>query len=205
QLQILIGPGLLRRVAKSLDLEHNRDFRADPTKDTSTWSSIRKALGFRTPPDSKPSPAGSIPTSSSAPSSSVEDAAEAERLSDYVDDLQGTLRVEPVKETRLTVRETRLIDISYRHTEPHLAAKIVNTVADTFVYQNLEKKTETSSTTASYLEKRIADLQAANRTKEEELINYAKNHQILSLDANQNTVVERLEGLNKQLLVNQDE
>src|SRR5438105_1393615 len=49
QLQILTGPGLLRRVAKSLDLEHNRDFRADPTKDTSTWSSIRKALGFRTP------------------------------------------------------------------------------------------------------------------------------------------------------------
>src|SRR5205814_622330 len=38
------------------------------------------------------------------------------------------------------------------------------------------------------------------RSKEEELINYGKNHQILSLDANQNTVVERLEGLNKQLL-----
>ena len=205
QLQILTGPGLLRRVAKSLDLEHNKDFRPDPAKDTSMWSSIRRSLGFKSQAENKPADPTTIPTSQAAPSLTVQDPAEAERLADYVDDLQGTLRVEPVKETRLTVRETRLIDITYRHTEPHLAAKIVNTVADSFVYQNLEKKTETSSTTSSYLAKRIAELQAANREKEEELINYAKNHEILSLDANQNTVVERLEGLNKQLLEAENE
>src|SRR5207302_9299925 len=89
--------------------------------------------------------------------------------------------------------------------DSHLAAKIVNTIAQTFVDQNKEKKTETSGTTGNFLQKRIADLQATIRTKEEELINYAKNHQILSLDANQNTVVERLEGLNKQLLVAENE
>jgi hypothetical protein len=38
------------------------------------------------------------------------------------------------------------------------------------------------------------------REDEEKLVNYAKNHEIISLDANQNTVVERLAGLNKQLL-----
>ena len=74
-----------------------------------------------------------------------------------------------------------------------------------FVMQNREKKNETSSTTGSYLDKRIAELQATNRSKEEELINYAKNHQILSLDANQNTVVDRLAGLNKQLLEAENE
>jgi capsular exopolysaccharide synthesis family protein len=110
-----------------------------------------------------------------------------------------------VKEARLTVRETRLIDIIYHHTDSHLAAKIVNNVADTFVQQNSDKKTDTSITTSTYLQKRIAELQSTNRTKEEELINYGKNHKILSLDANQNTVVERLEGLNKQLLVAENE
>ena len=201
QLQILTGPGLLRRVVKNLDLEHNPDFPADHSSgNSSAWSRLRGLLGLSQKSNSKPGAADTVPVAQSS-SSSAEDLAEAERLSDYVDELQTNLRVEPVKETRLTVRETRLIDISYRHTDPHLAAKIVNTVAQTFVLQNLQKKTETSSTTSTYLQQRIAELQSNIRNKEEELINYAKNHQILSLDANQNTVVERLEGLNKQLLV----
>jgi succinoglycan biosynthesis transport protein ExoP len=144
-------------------------------------------------------------TSSSSSATAAQEQAEAERLSDYVDNLQEALKVEPVKESRLTTHETRLIDISYRHTDPHLAAKIVNTVAQTFVDQNREKRIETTGTTGSYLLKRIGELQSTIRAKEEELINYAKNHQILSLDANQNTVVERLEGLNKQLLISENE
>src|SRR5215831_10558577 len=201
QLQILTGPGLLRKIVKGLDLEHNPDFMSShPTKSTSVWGTLRKILGLGPKVDPKASAPDLLPTTS-ATSTTAQDLAEAERLSDYVDELQNTLVVEPVKESRLTVRETRLIDISYRHTDPRLAAKIVNTVAETFVDLNREKKIETSSTTGSYLQKRIAELQSTIRTKEEELINYAKNHQILSLDANQNTVVERLEGLNKQLLV----
>lgn len=205
QLQILTGPGLLRRIAKNLDLEHNSEFLGDrPSHDKSFWSNIRRTLGLTPKTDPKNSTPDVLPTTS-ATSATAQDLAEAERLADYVDELQATLVVEPVKESRLTVRETRLIDITYRHTNPHLAAKIVNTVADGFVLQNLDKKTETSSTTGTYLTKRIAELQSAIRAKEEELINYAKNHQILSLDANQNTVVERLEGLNKQLLVAENE
>lgn len=203
QLQILIGPGLLRRVAKNLDLQHNQDFLRDySTRDGSMWTNIRSIFGFKSKADPK-APSNTVQVSPSA--GTADELAEAEKLSEYVEDLQESLRVEPVKESRLTVRETRLIDITYRHTDPRLAAKIVNTIAETFVTQNRDKKTETSSNTGSYLDKRIAELQAANRAKEEELINYAKNHQILSLDANQNTVVERLEGLNKQLLIAENE
>lgn len=204
QLQILTGPGLLRRVVKNLDLEHNADFvNESRPKDKSRWSQIRSIFGYKSKSDAKGSDLDVVPSASSQ--TSTLDLKEAERLSDYVDTLQETIKVEPVKESRLTVRETRLIDVSYRHSDPHLAAKIVNTVADTFVLQNLERKTENSSSTGSYLQKRIAELQSTIRSKEEELINYGKSHQILSLDANQNTVVERLEGLNKQLLVAENE
>ena len=55
------------------------------------------------------------------------------------------------------------------------------------------------------MQKRIAELQAKILSGEERLINYAKNNQILSLDANQNTVVERLVGLNRQLLEAENE
>jgi capsular exopolysaccharide synthesis family protein len=202
QLQILTGPGLLRKVAKNLDLQNNQSFLRDYPRDRSSWSSIRSIFGGKANQDSKSSSA--VPVSSSN-STTADDLAEAEKLADYVEDLQESLRVEPVKETRLTVRETRLIDISYRHTDAHLAAKIVNTISDTFVNQNREKKNDTSSSTGSYLDKRIAELQAAIRSKNEELIEYGKSHQILSLEKDQNTVVERLEGLNKQLLTAENE
>src|SRR5690349_22274395 len=83
---------------------------------------------------------------------------------------------------------------------PDVPAKVVNAIAETYVYANLEKRTEANSTTGDFLQKRIAELQQQIRTAEERLVNYAKNNQIISLDPNQNTVVERLAGLNQQLL-----
>jgi capsular exopolysaccharide synthesis family protein len=77
---------------------------------------------------------------------------------------------------------------------------VVNAIAETYVFSNLEKRTEANSTTGDFLQKRIAELQQQIRTSEERLVNYAKNNQIISLDPNQNTVVERLAGLNQQLL-----
>jgi capsular exopolysaccharide synthesis family protein len=203
QLQILTGSGLLRRVVRDMDLEHNRDFLRDfPVSGSSMWSNLRGVLGLTQKTTDKRS--DQIPVASSASSAALEQA-EAERLADYVENLQEKLKVEPVKESRLTVHETRLIDVSFRHTDPHIAARLVNAIAETFVKQNSEKRNENSTTTGSYLDKRIAELQSANRAKEEELINYGKSHEILSLDQNQNTVVERLTGLNKQLLQAENE
>src|SRR6267142_2028381 len=48
QLQILVSPGLMRRVVKTLDLEHNPDFlRGNPTQKRSTWQTMMQMLGLR--------------------------------------------------------------------------------------------------------------------------------------------------------------
>src|SRR6266852_7059336 len=139
-------------------------------------------------------------TTSVAPATSSDDLGEAKRLAPYVGALQA-LKVEPVRESRAGYyKETRLIDITFQHGDPETAAKITNCVAETFVRSNLEKKNETNTTTSEFLSKRVAELQTTIRADEEKLVNYAKNNQILSLDASQNTVVERLSGLNKSLL-----
>src|SRR4029079_12155761 len=98
------------------------------------------------------------------------------------------------------VKKTRLIDIRANHTDPAVATKVVNAVADAFALWNLEVKTKTNTIAGTYLQKRIAELQSQIRSGEEQLVNYAQSHEILSLDASQNTVVERLAGLNKELL-----
>src|SRR6267142_1493162 len=50
QLQILISPGLMRRVVKALDLEHNPDFfKGNSTQKRSTWQTIKLMAGFGGP------------------------------------------------------------------------------------------------------------------------------------------------------------
>jgi capsular exopolysaccharide synthesis family protein len=204
QLQILTSPGLLRRVVKTLDLEHNQGFlRPQSAQPHSTWKTIMQmwGVGGQDKKDESKQPKELPLTATMAPASSSEDLAEAKRLAPYVGALQGGLKVEPVRESRGGLyKETRLIDISYQHGDPATAAKITNAVADTFVRANLEKKNETNTSTSEFLSRRVAELQSQIRIDEEKLVSYAKNNQILSLDASQNTVVERLAGLNKQLL-----
>jgi len=206
QLQILNSPGLLRRVAKTMDLEHNEAFlRPQAARTRSTWQTMMSMLGFfnkKESPDTKDKVPQELPlTTAVAPATSTEDLAEAKRLAPFVGALLGGLKVEPVRENRAGFyKETRLIDLTFTHGDPQVAAKVVNTIAETFVRANLEKKSESNTTTSEFLQKRVAELQSTIRSDEERLVNYAKNNQILSLDANQNTVVERLGALNSQLV-----
>jgi succinoglycan biosynthesis transport protein ExoP len=209
QLQILTSPGLMRRVVKALDLEHNPDFfKGNSTQKRSTWQTIKgmAGLGGAPKPNDNARPKDELQLRTTVSTSSPhEDLAEAKRLAPYVGAILGGLKVDPVKETRGLYKETRLIDISFTHTDPEVAAKVVNAISETYVFNNLEKKGETNTTTGEFLGKRIAELQQQIRTDEEKLVNYAKNNQIISLDASQNTVVERLAGLNKQLLEAENE
>jgi capsular exopolysaccharide synthesis family protein len=203
QVQIVTSPTLLRRVAKTLDLENNRTFLDPRIENRSTWQSMLHMVGFRQPIKEQPkSPnrilkegATKIPTSIDF---SAEDPGEIERLAPYVDTLAGMLDVSQVK-------KTRLIDIRASHTDPAVATKVVNSTADAFALWNLEMKTKTNSVAGAYMQKRIAELQSQIRNGEEQLVNYAQSHEILSLDASQNMVVERLAGLNKELLVAENE
>jgi succinoglycan biosynthesis transport protein ExoP len=205
QLQIITKPGLLRRVVKTLDLEHNPDFLRAQANDTS-WQRLLRTFGFRSA-----TPAGQTPVQKGegyklsldkqvASATSPDDLEEAARLEPFVSSLQVGLKVDPVKEERLQYTETRLISIKFTHANPVVAAKVANAVANAFVLSNLEQKTKFTSTTGDFLQQRIAELQSQIRSDEERLINYAKGHEILSLDAAQNTVVDRLAGLNKALL-----
>jgi succinoglycan biosynthesis transport protein ExoP len=202
QLQILVSPGLTRRVVRTLDLEHNPDFfKGDPAQRSSTWQTMLRMVGLGKPPDTTAKPPDQLPlTTTVAQATAREDLNEAKRLAPYVNTILSGLKVDPVKEARGYYKETRLIDIRFTHAVPDVTAKVVNAIAETYVFSNLEKRTEANSTTGDFLQKRIAELQQQIRTSEERLVNYAKNNQIISLDPNQNTVVERLAGLNQQLL-----
>ncbi len=197
QIQILTSAGLLGRVAKTLDLEHNQAFLHPQTaQNLSLWESLKNIVGSSKSKSQTKEPEGYVLRPSSALSN--DDIGEANHLQPFVEMLQSELSVKQLG-------DTRIIEVRFKHQDPGIAEKINNTIADTFVVSNLERKTETTNSAGDFLQRRIADLQSEIRSDEEQLINYAKNHQILSLDASQNTVVDRLAGLNKQLLEAENE
>lgn len=195
QLEILTSAGLLGRVVRTLDLENNQAF-VNPggSQSRSTWQNLRRMVGLSVNDEKKTveieraeikSEDVSVPT--------ADNLVEVNRLAPYVGMLQGNLTVKQIG-------ETRLIELRYRGNDPQLSAKILNTIADTFKLQNLERKSDDSNNASDFLQRRIAELQSDIRRGEENLINYGKSRQILSLDGTSNIVAERLAGLNQQLL-----
>jgi succinoglycan biosynthesis transport protein ExoP len=203
QLQILEGEGLLRRVAKNIDLENNPAFFNPQGKNRPTvWQNVKRLFGFYQPPAKDEDRAGSLLKKnqlSVEPGSASDADKDIERLAPYVSVIKNNLSVNPVFDSRMKGGETRLIEVAYTHGDPEIAAKVVNSIGDTYVLLNLENKIKTNTSAGDFLQKRVAELQSLIRQGEERLINYSKSNQIVSLNEGQNTVVQRLADLNQQL------
>lgn len=204
QTQILSSPVLLRRVVKTLDLVNNKSINVSQAQKTTTWQRLLKmaGIGKDEPPTQNSDPNDVLAPAKVADATPSDDLKEAERLAPYVGMVAGGLQIERVVDntSKSFSKETRLVNIRYSSTNPELAAKIVNAVADTYILHNLEQKTESTKSTKTFLDQRIADLQGKIRQGEEQLINYVKNNPSLAVSEAQNTVVEKLVGLNKQLM-----
>jgi capsular exopolysaccharide synthesis family protein len=204
QTQILSSPVLLRRVAKTLDLENNKSFYSSQAPKTTTWQRLQKMMGFGggETPQQTPDPNNVLTNEKVAQATPSDDLKESEKLAPYVGIISGGLTIERVidNQSKSFSKETRLVNVRYQSTDPMLAAKIVNTVADTYVLHNLEQRTSTTNSTKDYLAQRVAQLQAEIKQGEEQLMNYTRNNPTLAANEAQNTVVEKLVWLNRQLL-----
>ena len=198
QLQLLSSDTLLRRVVKEHNLDSNKEF-VSTKNETSTLRSMLKALGLASDPKTREPDADELAANSSLVS--ADEIAEAVRLAPFVDAIRKNMGIEPVRESRATVKDTRLIEISFRHTSPELAAFVVNSIGETFVNANQEKRTGTSRKTSDFLQQRIAELQSDVARDEAQLVQLKESEGILkSGEGDQTIVLERLAGLNRQLL-----
>ena len=202
QLQLLGSDSLLRRVVGDLNLEKNPEFKKLVEKgSTSPVASMLKAVGLAGDAPKKEEKV--VEEISVPPGVSVvtpEEIDDAVRLAPYVRIVKTNMNVEPVRESRATSKETRLIDITFRNTSPELAALVVNGIAGTFTQINQEKRTGTSSKTNDYLDKRIAQLQSEIKQTEIQLVNLKGQAGIITTTENQTIVGDRLSILNKDLL-----
>lgn len=199
QLQLLGSEGLLRRVIKEHNLDANKEFQqAKNDGSVSPWRSLLRSIGLAS--DDTKKDTGTPELSANSTLATSDEIAEAVRLTPYVELVRKNLDVEPVREARATVKDTRLIEISFRGTNPELAAFVVNAIAETFTNQNQEKRSGTSRKTNDFLQERIANLQSDIKSDEEKLVQMTQREGILKTDGETTLVLDRLSGLNKQLL-----
>lgn len=202
QLQLLSSESLLRRVTKELSLDSNKEFQKLKTDDSvSTWRAMLKAVGLASDLPKKKEKTDDADSATANPSlATSEEIAEAVRLAPYVDLIRKNLTVEPIRETRASFKDTRLIELSYRHTDPDFAAFVVNGIGAVFAKANQEKRSGTSGKTNDFLQNRIAQLQSEIKTGENNLVKLTREADILKTDGEQTLVLSGLDILNKQLL-----
>src|SRR5207248_1797023 len=151
QLQLLQSDGLLRRAIKEHNLDSNKDFQQAKTEgSTSPWRSMLKSIGLASD-GARSGRTGAEDVTGGNSVATTEEVADAVRLAPYVNIIHLNLGVEPIRDSRTTFKDTRLIEITFRHSNPDLAAFVANAIAETFTNVNQEKRSGNSRKTNDFL------------------------------------------------------
>ena len=198
QLKLLQNPALARQVVLILDLPHNPAFFG--SSQSGFFDSLRKLFS---PPPSTTEPrvaptALSVATETQTTLGRLTPE-EIEKLEAYEDAIIANEIIE-------SIPDTNLVRIIYRHSDPELAQKIANTLAEVFKNYNLALATEGSTKASDLLANEIAKLQTQIKQDQEVQWNYAKNRNLpLTTEAAGNLEAQRLATLSGQLLAAQQE
>jgi capsular exopolysaccharide synthesis family protein len=105
----------------------------------------------------------------------------------------GGLEVNPL-------RNTQLVEVSYRSRSPELAARVANGVVDAYIDWGIETRTQVVGKASSFYAKQIETLKQEIQDKEAQLQAYSRHADIVSLDPATNVTLKRLEALNQDFI-----
>lgn len=200
QLKLLENPALARQVVLTLDLQNNPAFFGGQTEG-GVFASLRRI--FSPPKRTVESPAvapGLIVVGETEVTGGALTSGQLTKLEPYEDAVIAGELIEPVP-------NTNLVKIKFIHSDPEIAQKVANTLAEVFVNNNFERSTIGSTNAEIKLAKEIATLQTKVTHDQEAQFNYAKNHNLpLAAEASLgNLEAARLATLSGQLLAAENE
>jgi capsular exopolysaccharide synthesis family protein len=176
QYRILESRTLAKRVIHSLKLSEHPEFLPKPKTAYQEWKG--KILGFF----------------SGFFSSPKEDASSSETKKEIllINRFLSRLKIEPI-------RNSLLVKIHFDSNYPELSAQVANTVATTYMQQNLEMRFITTEKAKEWLTGQLQDLKGKVERADEDLQIFGSKHDIISLDEKENVTMHRLTELNEAL------
>ncbi|HEX2526155.1 MAG TPA: polysaccharide biosynthesis tyrosine autokinase [Geminicoccus sp.] len=183
QLHVVVSPVVLGEVADRLHLADNPTFVSPPSVKTRLVEIVEaKAAPFQ----AELGPLKTLLTPSADP------AVTEPTRDDVVNALARNLEV-------ATVGQSYAMTLSYRATDPVLAASVVNETARAYVRHQLKSKLATTSGASSYLETRLATLRSEVEEAESELEAYRAQNS-LPIEGNDEPLSRRVNELNLELI-----
>ena len=189
QYKIIESRGVARKVVKRLDLENSEEFFPKPKDDL--LSQLKRSIGetIRFWKDSVKSLLKS--EDKEAPEKSEEYDLDSGLVSAFI----SRIEVSPI-------RNSRLVDLSFEAKNPVLATKIVNTLANVYINQNLDLKLEAAKDAVNWLNERIDEERKKVEKAEQAVLRYKKKHGIV-LDFSSKTeqvTAQKLANLNSRVV-----
>jgi len=114
-------------------------------------------------------------------------------LGSLADGIRGGLSVEPV-------RNTQLVQLSFRAASPEFAARAANAFAEAYIDMGVEDRYATAGKASTFLSSQIEKLKLEVQDKETQLQAFSRRSDIVSMDPATNVTLKRLEALNGQYI-----
>ena len=119
----------------------------------------------------------------------LDETGESRAQSDGLDAFLGSLSISPI-------RNSQLVDVTFRSPDPVLAAKAANELVRQYIAQNQDLKFQASKEASAWLEQQLEEQRKQVETSELEVQRYREQHDAVPLEDGQNIVVQKLADLN---------
>lgn len=191
KIRLLQSRPLLEDVVINLKLDQNPRF-LEVTEKRSVLEAV-KAIGSTVrgnEQNNAPQAVASTPVAPPLPDG-TRSRQESARLAPYVDVLAANMSAEPLTDTRMLV-------ISFSHTDPALAADIVDNIAQVFIQRSFENRTEKFTNTSEWLERSTRDLKARVEQAEQALADYTRANNLFSMEGKETLATDKLSRFHDQ-------
>lgn len=116
-----------------------------------------------------------------------------QKISSLISALQGKISVNPVK-------DTRLVNITVKNTDPVLAATIANGVAKSFIDYDGEVRSQSTEKFLSWITEQISEMKEKIDESERKFYNYKMENRIFSLKEKQDINTQKIVDLNSSYI-----
>src|ERR1700755_1229240 len=173
QLQKLKTQKLARQVILRLDLQNNPGFLGAGYKGLGVISGLRRIVTREKPQQQQQQQQdGSVPVVSDSETSADQIRPEqARKLEPFEDTLRDGLTITPID-------RTSLVEIHFVHTDPEIASKVVNTLAEVFRANDIASETAGSQKAGEVLANTIIDLQKRIQATEQQRLDYKRRNSL---------------------------
>jgi len=178
QLRLIKSKSLAERVVKKMNLLSRSEFRAGEKK-KSLLGSLKSFITFKW-----------LSSGDKDNTENIRQRYQSNLYSKVAGIVQDKIKVD-------SIRDTKLVEVSYTSSDSRLSAELVNTLAEEFISFSVEKRYENTQEASNFLSAQIASLREDLVSKEREIQKYGEEKELVFLNDQESSAVTAFSELNQ--------